>query len=254
MLALAGVLGASAQPDWRPIGTSAVESRLAGPITGKMIRVWYAADGSTLYARTASGKNFQTQDFESWEPARPNAPDPPFLYVREPTLKPEPTAVVFAMSSSSQELWGVGPQLYRSDDGKSWETLTSYKSQSVVGSGIHSVAVSPNDSSQLVVANDNGVWRSMDGGLTWAGLNQLLPNLGVRRILTTPSGGRSAQIFTENLGVLELLPGSSVWHPRPELTPQQAEAEKMRGYSARVRAEVTAFAESSDGRQVYVGL
>jgi uncharacterized protein (TIGR03437 family) len=249
VLALAGVLGASAQTDWRRIGGSAVESRLAGPVTGPMVQVWYAEDGS-LYAQTASGKTFRTLDFENWELAVA-APVPPPTFPREPIRKPEPGAQYIATSASSQELWGLGRQLYHSDDGKSWETLTSYKSESVVGSGFHGVAVSPNDPAQLAVANDNGVWRSMDGGLTWAGLNLLLPNLSVQRILATPSGGHSAQILTGN-GVLELLPGSTVWRGLPALRPQ-AEAETKKVYTAKVGAEISAFVQSSDLRIVYAG-
>jgi uncharacterized protein (TIGR03437 family) len=148
----------------------------------------------------------------------------------------------------------VGQQLLHSDDGKSWETLTSYKSESVVGPGIHSVAVSPNDPNQLAVANQNGVWRSMDGGLTWAGLNAFLPNLAVERILAAPGGLHGARIQTENLGVLELPLGASVWRALPSLPkPGLAEAETKRDYSAKVHAGISAFAKSSDGRQVYAG-
>lgn len=250
MLALAGVLGASAQTDWRPIGGSAVESRLAGPVTGKMDQVWYAEDGS-LYAQTASGKTFRTQDFERWEPAV-DAPAPPTMIQREPIRKPEPGAKYVATSDSSQELWGLGRQLYHSDDGKSWETLTSYKSESVVGSGLHSVAVAPHDPAQLAVANDNGVWRSMDGGLTWASLNLLLPNLSVQRILATPSGGHSAQIATGKMGVLELLPGSAIWRELPASRPQ-AEADTKKDYSGKVNATISAFVQSGDLRTVYAG-
>jgi uncharacterized protein (TIGR03437 family) len=216
-----------------------------------MARVWYAADGSILYASTASGKPFQTQDFENWEPAV-NAPPPPRTFDRQLVRGPEPGAHYFAASASSQELWGVGQQLYHSGDGKTWETLTSYRSQSVVGSNLHSVAISPNDPSQLVVANDYGVWRSMDAGLTWASLNLRLPNLSVKRILATPSSGHPAQILTENRGGLELVPGSSVWRHLPSLT-DQADIERKRSYSVKVTAEISAYAQSSDGRQVYVG-
>ena len=250
VLALALVLGASAQTDWRHIGASAMESRLAGPATGAMVSVWYAADGS-LYARTASGKTFQTLDFENWEPAAA-APDPPATFPRQPARKPEPAAQYVAISANSQEMWGLGHQLYRSDDGKSWETLTSYKSDSVIGGGIQSVAVSPGDPGQLVVANENGVWRSMDGGLTWASLNLRLPNLPVQRIMATPSGGHPARILTQNLGTLELAPGSSLWRSLPAILPQ-SDAERKHEYSGRVHAEVSDFAQSSDGRTVYAG-
>jgi uncharacterized protein (TIGR03437 family) len=251
VLALAGVLGASAQTDWRPIGTSAIESRLAGPVTGSMSNVWYSADGSVLYAKTGTGKTFQTQDFENWEPA-PDAPAPPATFPREPVRKPEPAAAYVAIGANSQQLWGLGRQLYRSDDGKSWETLTSYKSDSVIGGGIHGVAVSPADPSQLAVANDYGAWRSMDGGLTWASLNVMLPNLSVERIMATPSGGHAARILTANLGVLDLVPGSVLWRPHPAISATPDDRRKH-DYTDIVGADVSAFAESSDARQVYAG-
>jgi uncharacterized protein (TIGR03437 family) len=252
VLALSGVLGASAQTDWRRIGASAIDMHLAGPVTGSMTNVWYSADGSLLYAQTASGKTFQTQDFESWEPA-PAAPAAPVSFPREPVRKPEPAAVYVAIGANPGQLWGLGQQLYRSDDGKNWETLTSYKTDSVIGGRIHGVAVSPNDPSQLVVANDNGVWRSMDGGLTWASLNLMLPNLSVTRIMATPSGGHAARILTANLGVLDLVPGSLLWRPNPAIS-TISDDNRKRDYSAKVGgAEVTAFAESGDLRQVYAG-
>ena len=251
ILALAGVLGASAQTDWRPIGGAAVDSRLAGPVTGSMAKVWYSADGSLLYAQTTSGKIFQTQDFEAWEPVL-NPPAPPATFAREPVRKPEAGATYLAISADSEQTWGLGKQLYRSEDGKNWETLTSYKSDSVIGSGIHSVAVSPNDPNQLAVANDSGVWRSNDGGLTWSSLNLLLPNLAVERILTTPSGGHAARIDTSNLGVLDLTPGSILWrqHPGPALS---SDEQRKRDYTGRLGVTISALAESSDGRQVYAG-
>jgi uncharacterized protein (TIGR03437 family) len=122
----------------------------------------------------------------------------------------------------------------------------------VVGSGLHSVAVAPHDPAQLAVANDNGVWRSMDGGLTWASLNLLLPNLSVQRILATPSGGHSAQIATGKMGVLELLPGSAIWRELPASRPQ-AEADTKKDYSGKVNATISAFVQSGDLRTVYAG-
>jgi uncharacterized protein (TIGR03437 family) len=251
VLALVGVVGASAQTDWRPIGASAVDLGLAGPVTGAMSNVWFSPDGATLYAQTASGKLFQTQDFENWEAAA-NAPAPPATFPREPVRKPEPEAVYLAISSESDQTWGLGRQLYRSADGRSWETLTSYKSDSVIGAGIRGVAVAPNDPNQLVVANADGVWRSMDGGLTWASLNLLLPNLSVEQILTTPSGGHAARIKTANLGVLDLTPGSMLWRPHPFIA-STAEDLRKQDFTAKLGSDISAFAESSDGRQVYAG-
>src|ERR1019366_2704574 len=67
-LGLAGGLLAAAQPrpDWREGGRSPAELRLASPATGPVERVWYSADGSLLFARTPSGKVFETADFQTW--------------------------------------------------------------------------------------------------------------------------------------------------------------------------------------------
>jgi len=250
ILALLGVLSASAQTDWRRVGLSAVDLRLAGPVTGAMTNVWFSADGAalTLYAQSVTGKVFETEDFENWDLAA-KFPAPPAAIHRQPIRKPEPDATYVAVSADSNQIWGLGRQLYRSDDGKNWETLTTYKSDSVIGGEIRGIAVSPNDPNELVVANSNGVWRSMDGGLTWASLNLLLPNLSVQRILATPSGGHPARIDTSNLGVLDLTPGSQLWRPHPMATDAAAKF----AYSQRLATNVSAVAISSEGQHVYVG-
>ena len=81
-LAMVSVLVSYAQgvPDWRKIGGPAFDVMLASPATGPVERVWYSPGGSLLYARTASGRTFQTADFANWSavrgPARSSAPAP----------------------------------------------------------------------------------------------------------------------------------------------------------------------------------
>jgi hypothetical protein len=196
-LALVGALGVLAQtpPDWRKVGGSAVDLQLAAPATGPVARVWYAADGSALYAKTQSGKVFRTSDFETWSEA-PNAGDAADDAAALPAVAaarlPEPGATLLAANSGSSRIFALGRQLWGSGDGgQTWLSLTAYKAAAVVGPGQTSVAVSPNDDREIVLANDFGVWRSMDGGLSWDGLNEFLPNLTVLRILSTPRGRHS---------------------------------------------------------------
>ncbi|HEV2447537.1 MAG TPA: hypothetical protein VGS58_16515, partial [Candidatus Sulfopaludibacter sp.] len=217
---------------------------LSSPATGPMEHVWYSEDGSVLYARTFTGRVFQTGDFETWEPAA-NPPAPPPMQRASAVRLPEPGAEIFTASNNPSRLWARGRQLSRSDDGgRSWVDLTAYRSQSVVGPGQRSVAVSPSDADQIVVANDYGVWRSMDGGLSWAGLNESLPNLAVRRIVSTPTGVAGTRVAVENLGVLELPHGGNVWRPAPNI--HLDEGTKTQQYSAIVRADVTAFGRSDE--------
>src|SRR5262245_45087523 len=82
---------AQTAPDWRKIGVSAVELTLASPATGPVDLVWYSDTGSTLYARTRSGRVFQTADFETWT-ALENPPDPQPLPAATASRLPEPGA------------------------------------------------------------------------------------------------------------------------------------------------------------------
>src|ERR1700682_1082657 len=79
VVAMLGALSASAQTaplalDWRHIGNSGLDLSIAGVATGPVDRVWYSADGARLYARTGSGRVFQTEDFERWTVADVAAP------------------------------------------------------------------------------------------------------------------------------------------------------------------------------------
>jgi uncharacterized protein (TIGR03437 family) len=238
---------AQTAPDWRKVGSSSVELGLASPATGPVAEVWYAPDGAALYARTAAGNTFQTNDFETWKDAGAVALPPAPLNAAVVRM-PEAGATVVA--SVGGRVFALGRQLWRSDDeGHSWTNLTAFQSQSIVGPGQRSIAVSPADPDQLALANDYGVWRSLDGGLTWSGLNQSLPNLDVRRILST-AGGAGTRVFAAGLGGLELAPGSTVWQPAPGVTLLNEDALKSR-YSTLTGAQITAVASAGD--TVYIG-
>jgi uncharacterized protein (TIGR03437 family) len=258
-MVLATALAAIAQvrpPAWRKVGSSAVDLNLASPATGAMRQVWYSADGSILYARTAAGKLYATTDFDTWRPIA-DAPEPPDQRTPIPVVRlPEPDARLVAASPNTYQVFALGRDLSRSDDGgHSWTNLTAYKSQSVVGFGQRSVAVSPVDPDQVAIANDYGVWRSMDGGLSWTGLNLGLPNLSVRRILSTPTGTAGVQVVADGMGALELPPSGAVWEPAASARTEE-EALLAQKYSKLLQAEISAvstsgdtvFAGSTDGR------
>jgi uncharacterized protein (TIGR03437 family) len=255
-LAAAGSVWGQPQPDWRRIGGSSAELALASPATGPVSRVWFSESGSVLFAATASGEVFQTADYEAWLPA-PGAVPPPAPGLAAAARKPEPDSSVVASSTGASALFALGRNLYRSEDGgRSWSNLTAFKSRSVIGSGQRSVAVSPADFDQIVVANDFGVWRSVDGGLTWDGLNGTFPGLPVRRILSTPAGASGARIQVENWAQpLELPPGGRLWAPAANPvaeTEQELNERFSRLLGARITASAVAgdaaYAGASDGR------
>jgi uncharacterized protein (TIGR03437 family) len=246
---------AQTPPNWRKIGGPAVELGLAAPATGPVDQVWYGASGSVLYARTRSGRTFQTADYEAWLPVD-NAPEAPPAIPAAVVRFPEPGARVVAGTGGRARVYALGKQLYRSEDsGRTWENLTAFKSIPIIGAGQHSLAVSPSDPNTMVVANDFGVWRSLDGGMTWNGLNQSLPNLTVSRILGGPNGLAGTRAAVDGWGAIELAPGGAVWQPAPEVAADPDAALRQR-FSAAAGAPLTAvgqagpyvFAATIDGR------
>lgn len=205
--------GPAARPDWRRIGNSVIDLALASPASGPVDRVWFSGDGSALYVRTRSGRVLETGDQENWVPstatAVPPEEDPPA------GLPPEAGSKVRSQPLNSLRLYALGRQVYRSDDGGlSWANLTAYRQESIIGSGMRDLAVSPRNAEEVVVANEFGVWRSLDGGLSWNGLNDSLPNLPVRRLVTLPQGSRGLRILVNGLGALEWAPGEKqAWKP-----------------------------------------
>jgi len=250
-LTLGSALSAIGQPRpaWRKVGSAAVELMLASPATGPVAQVWFSPDGSRLMARTTSGRIFVTSDFESWVPSD-GAAGPAALAEPAVARRPDPSARIVSSAADPSRVYALGRQLSRSDDGgRSWTALTQYESESIVGGGQHSVAISPVDPDELVLANDYGVWRTLDGGLSWAGLNLSLPNLPVRRIVSTPSGTAGMRVQTQGLGILELPPGGSVWFEANTVQPNDAVLEQR--YSSAIGVPITAVGAA--GGTVYAG-
>jgi len=252
----AGILPAAqtAPVEWRRVGNPSMEVGLAAPATGPVETVWYSPDGARLYARTRAGRVFETIDFESWTPVQ-GASEPVDPPAPAADRVPEPGAKLTLAAAAPGRVYALGTQLYRSDDGgRSWSNLTAFRNQSIIGPAQRSVAVSPGDADQLSVANDFGVWRSMDGGLSWSGLNLRLPNLPASRILATPAGTHGTRILVQGLGAMELAPGAEAWQPvsdaqiRAEGT---AEDRALRRAAQALGTRITAVAAS--GQTVYAG-
>jgi uncharacterized protein (TIGR03437 family) len=142
--------------------------------------------------------------------------------------------------------------VYRSDDGgASWANLTAYRQQSIIGSGMRDLAVSPRDRDELVVGNEFGVWRSLDGGASWTGLNDALPNLPARRLVGLPHGTRGLRVAADGMGVIEWAPGEKqAWKLARD--PDWAQQALTRAALSRLLgAEITALA--AGGETAYAG-
>jgi uncharacterized protein (TIGR03437 family) len=203
-----------------------MELALPSLATGAVDRVWYSPDGSTLYAKTGSGRVFQTSDFEQWHLVTDSKVSPPAEQAPSAAGIPE-AGLKLAAGGTAGRLYGVGQDAYRSDDGgQSWVNLTAYQGKCLLGAGLASAAASPSDPDEVTVASASGVWRSLDAGLSWTGLNDFLPNLPSGRLLGLPIGTRGVRLSVANsAGEIEWAPGEkTAWKPVEETPANPSEA------------------------------
>lgn len=235
--------------DWKRVAGTTINEGLAGAASGPVDAVWYAPGGRGLLARTQSGRIFETDDFVHWRlnttataPAGANTSTVSALSLPEDAAKIE---------AASGRLYAAGTSnLYASEDnGQTWLNLTGFNNRSVIGGGFGSLAVSPANSLEISAANESGVWRSLDGGLSWQSLNEDLPNLMVRKLI----GRRTVALADGTL--VDVSAGS--WTPvegsDPELALRQRFGAALHGelhadVSAATQAGTVAYAGTSDGR------
>lgn len=236
--------------DWRALGVPLLELDLASPAGGPVDRVWFSESGDQLYVRTRSGRVYAGADGERWRPAAGAVPPQRPLELHD--LGSAGTLMVWRDPQGSGRLYALGRDLLRSDDGgRSWSNLTGFRGSSILGAPPRDLAVSPRDADRIVLANDFGVWRSLDGGLSWTGLNENLPSLAVRRILALPEGAAGLRVEIEGVGAFEWSPGERrAWRPArdPAL---EADARLRLLLSGVLEAEITAVAVGGDF--VYAG-
>jgi uncharacterized protein (TIGR03437 family) len=242
VLFLAAAVSLAGQTNWRKVGGTTFEAGLAAPATGAVASVWFSSDGGTLYARTLSGNTWATADFETWSKAVAASPHPnnsvSGLRVPESAR---------AVAGPSGVIYALGANLLRSEDnGLTWVNLTGYRGQSVIGVGQNDLAVNPRDSQFVVVANAWGVWASHDGGLSWLGLNDNLPNLAILEIQSVGNGIK-ATLF--GLGSSLLAPPAVAWEPLGGGPDYSSISRTLNAAITAVAvAGDTAYAGSNDGR------
>ena len=231
-------------PDWRRIGNLVLDEALAGAASGPCKRVWYGP-GGMLYVQAASGRVYQTADLESWQAS--NAQVPPAATNAAVGILPEPGAQTRALTGSGSRVYAFGEYVYRSEDGGAhWENATFYRGTSLIGGGVADLAIAPGNSDEIVTAGAAGVFRSVDGGRSWSGLNEDLPNLPATRLLDLPVGDQGARIALNSDTAAAWPPGNKqAWIPASNADLVR-EAQLRLLLSSMRAASVTALAISGD--------
>jgi uncharacterized protein (TIGR03437 family) len=221
---------------WRKLGGSAVETGLAGAVGGIVPQVWFSEDGAQLFARTARGVAFVTADFDTWTAAPLDAARRELPLQRAPVTLPE--AGMNIREGGGGRLYAFGTHVYASENGgRTWINLTAFNGRSVIGDGQRDLAVSPRDPLFVAVGNSAGVWASHDGGLSWSGLNEGLPNLSVRALLPRN------EVLVEGLGTAGLN-GRAGWLLRDG--DATSDVALRAAASAKLGSKITALAGAGD--------
>jgi uncharacterized protein (TIGR03437 family) len=203
-----------------------------------------------LFAQLGSGTIVVTDDFENWTAA--GNVDIPAPAPVSPVRLPEARSAVAEVPLQRSRLYAAGQYAYRSDDGgSSWTNLTAIRAQSILGERLLDVAVSPLHADDVVVAGLTGVWRSLDGGITWTGLNDKLPNLPVKRLLPAIEGDAAVRIAINTGEEARWHPGQKAgWIPARSADLAR-EAELRAAAAAALRVDITAATRALD--TVYTG-
>lgn len=241
---------ASAQTrlDWRHIGNSAIDLASPSLATGPVDRVWYSTDGSVLYAHTLSGRIFETGSFDQWKRVTDSRIIPPSHENPAASTVPEPRLRMTAQTSGSSRLYGAGRDAYRSDDnGVSWSNLTSHRGNSILGAELSDVAASPRNPDEVVVSASNGVWRSVDGGMSWTGVNDSLPNLPSGRLMSLPNGSHGVRLsLSGTVAEIEWAPGEKTAWKLVNPTGIAQEVALKGALSQELKRSITAIATAKD--------
>ncbi len=174
--------------DWRQIGNRSILHPTGDAATGALQRVWYTSTG--IAVSTPENETWQFEN-EQWKPSTLEVPEE-------------------RQRASGRTLYKVDGDAFRSEDGgRTWINLTRVDGISILGGPLSDLAISPLNAEDVSVVGADGVWRSLDGGQTWAGLNDGLPNLQITRIVELPSGLQGMKVTTAEK-MLE-------WHPGQKL-------------------------------------
>jgi uncharacterized protein (TIGR03437 family) len=238
---LSAQVPADAPARWRPVAGTSIDLGLASAATGPVKSVWFSG-GSRLLVETAAGRVFETTDFEHWRLNASPGPVPAAASVSAlaaPALAPEAGA---RLQPAGRRIYALGAEnVFASDDsGRSWINLSGFNGRSILGDGFTALAVSPANAQEIAAANRFGVWRSLDGGLSWHGVNSGLPALPARRIVS-----RGTLALADNSLVTV---DSGVW-----VVASGAEPEVTLRAKIFVQSRVTLSAAAQSGAIVYGG-
>jgi uncharacterized protein (TIGR03437 family) len=245
----AAFANAQTTPSWSQVGGVSMNLGLAGPASGPVESVQFLAGGSRLQVQTKSGRVFETVDFEHW---KLNTADAVATSPDKPAPGSNPAAGIQISTGGARVYSLTRDNIFSADDGSSWVNLTGFNGVSIIGADFSALAISPSNPMDIVAANGFGVWRSLDGGLSWHSLNDNLPNLDAQSLASQ----RNVILANPNNAVASISAGR--WTPTNDISRDAAlRASVAAKYSiaatAAAQADSISYAGTADGHLFAIG-
>jgi uncharacterized protein (TIGR03437 family) len=237
--------------EWRPIGSRLTDAALADPASGPVARVWYEGDRPAV--RLGSGAALVLES--GWKARPVSGPEEDAVPVEWVRRLPEPGSRVVRNPFRPFEWFALGADLYRSEDGgRGWTNLTSTGKESILGGRVLSVGFRPDQAGTILAGTADGVGQSLDGGVSWAGLNADLPNLPVRRVVDFHQRDRSVTVELSGGRWARWQPGErELWRIVPSAAALQGDnpgwvAAAQRDLRVRIARQAGSGVLTEDGR------
>jgi hypothetical protein len=185
---------------WRTKNDGAAWAPVSSVLDGSPISAIEVAesDSNRIYIGTENGAFFRSTDGgKSWSPNLGGATLPGWMITRiDSTRKLGANFVVVTVGSFGHS------HVFRSEDGgKTWQDIDRGQLPDVPH---HAVIISPENPTTIYVANDAGVFVSIDSGNTWMNMTGNLPNtMVVDLVLQRKDATLSAATY-----------GRSIWRTR----------------------------------------
>jgi photosystem II stability/assembly factor-like uncharacterized protein len=99
-------------------------------------------------------------------------PPPHFAHVKNVSFHPDEPATIFALVEQ-------GALLKSHDDGASWIENTAYiEEQDFFHNDVHRLLLKPGNADAMLMSSGEGIYRTLDGGLTWEHITQRDDRIG----------------------------------------------------------------------------
>jgi photosystem II stability/assembly factor-like uncharacterized protein len=160
---------------------------------------------STIYAGDQSNGVYKSVDGgATWDPANTGLTGPA-LQILNLAIDPQTTSTLYAVANTSG-----GSGLFKSTDSGGHWALIANGNVATFNFGILAVAVDPQTPSTVYIGAENGTFKSINGGTSFAPMHSGMPTRFIEVIAINPANSATLYAGTED-GLFATINGGALW-------------------------------------------